>query len=40
VRGLQGIDGERDLQVYDGLTASTETTQGFLEANAQVNILF
>jgi hypothetical protein len=40
VRDSQEIDGEHDLQVYGGLTASIETTQGFLEANVQVNILF
>jgi hypothetical protein len=40
VRGSQAIDGERDLQVYGGLSDSIETTQGFLEANAHVNILF
>jgi hypothetical protein len=40
VTGSQEIDGERDLQIYDGLSDSIETTQGFLEANAHVKILF
>jgi len=40
VRGSQEIDGEHDLQVYDGSSVSTETIQGFLAANTYVNILF
>ena len=38
--GQQEIDGEHDLQVYNGLSDSTETTQGILEAKAHVNVLF
>ena len=40
MRGSEEIDCEYDLQVYDELSDSTETTQGFLEANANANILY
>jgi hypothetical protein len=40
VRGSQEIDGEHDLQVYDGLSYSTETSQNLLEVNAHIKVLF
>jgi len=40
IRGSQEIDGEHDLQVYDELSDSTETTQGCFRSQRPCQYIF